>query len=103
MQAVQGQCGLQYNTRVHSPCSQVPKEARQSTSSPPPLVRRVQKWPADALAAVALKFLTEMELDANTRSKLVGLCQAMHTRITQASEGKCGEEVWGRGRGTAHA
>ena len=73
---------------------------------PPPLVRRFQKWPADALAAVALKFLTEMELDANTRSKLVGLCQAMHTRITQASEGKCGEKVWsvgGRGRGTAHA
>ena len=70
---------------------------------PPHTHRRFQKWPADALAAVALKFLTEMELDANTRSKLVGLCQAMHTRITQASEGKCGEEVWGRGRGTAHA
>ena len=52
------------------------------------LARRFQKWPADALAAVALKFLTEMELDANTRSKLVGLCQAMHTRITQASEGE---------------
>ena len=63
------------------------------------LARRFQKWPADALAAVALKFLTEMELDANTRSKLVGLCQAMHTRITQASEG---EGVEGVGKGERH-
>ena len=65
----------------------------------PPLPCRFQKWPADALAAVALKFLTEMELDANTRSKLVGLCQAMHTRITQASEGEAGDEVWRVGCG----
>ena len=65
---------------------------------PPHISRRFQKWPADALAAVALKFLTEMELDANTRSKLVGLCQAMHTRITQASEGACvGVRCGGRG------
>lgn len=45
-----------------------------------------QKWPADALAAVALKFLTEMDLDAAMRNKLVNLCQAFHTHIREASE-----------------
>jgi dynein heavy chain len=49
---------------------------------------RFQSWPSDALAAVANKFLTEMDLDAETRSKLVKLCQSIHTRITEASEGE---------------
>ena len=48
---------------------------------------RFQKWPADALAAVANKFLTEMDLDVETRTKLIKICQSIHTRITGASEG----------------
>lgn len=40
----------------------------------PPL-RRFQKWPADALAAVAYKFLKEMNLEEEMRGKLVQLCQ----------------------------
>ena len=45
-----------------------------------------QKWPADALAAVAGKFLAEMDLDPPTRTKLIGICQSIHTRIREASE-----------------
>ncbi|GLC47993.1 hypothetical protein PLESTB_000047400 [Pleodorina starrii] len=43
-------------------------------------------WPRDALEAVAFKFLREMELDESTRSQLVQLCQAFHSKIRTASE-----------------
>eukprot|EP00879_Flechtneria_rotunda_P033946 GHRR01037868.1.p1 GENE.GHRR01037868.1~~GHRR01037868.1.p1 ORF type:complete len:107 (-),score=10.94 GHRR01037868.1:103-423(-) len=39
-------------------------------------------WPNDALEAVALKQLNEMELNASTQKMLVGLCQAMHVQVT---------------------
>jgi dynein heavy chain, axonemal len=39
-----------------------------------------QKWPTDALEAVAMKFLKEMDLETKTRIKLVKLCQAFHSR-----------------------
>ncbi|KXZ55711.1 DHC8 protein [Gonium pectorale] len=45
-----------------------------------------QTWPRDALEAVAYKFLKEMELDDNTRTQLVHLCQAFHGRIREASD-----------------
>ncbi|GFH22159.1 uncharacterized protein HaLaN_19578 [Haematococcus lacustris] len=46
-----------------------------------------QRWPADALEAVALKFLREMDgLEEEQRAALVGLCQAFHSRITAVSE-----------------
>ena len=48
-------------------------------------MRRFQTWPRDALEAVAFKFLREMELNEATRGKLVGLCQAFHSRIRDAS------------------
>lgn len=38
-------------------------------------------WPEDALEAVALKQLKEIDLDADTRKTLVGLCQAMHVQV----------------------
>lgn len=38
-------------------------------------------WPEDALEAVALKQLKEMDLEPPTRKKLVGLCQAMHVQV----------------------
>ena len=43
-------------------------------------------WPRDALEAVAFKFLREMELDDGTRTELVRLCQAFHSKIRQASD-----------------
>eukprot|EP00879_Flechtneria_rotunda_P029523 GHRR01031937.1.p2 GENE.GHRR01031937.1~~GHRR01031937.1.p2 ORF type:complete len:413 (+),score=155.94 GHRR01031937.1:2862-4100(+) len=42
-------------------------------------------WPNDALEAVALKQLNEMELNASTQKMLVGLCQAMHVQVQAAS------------------
>ncbi|KAF6263196.1 dynein heavy chain 8 [Scenedesmus sp. NREL 46B-D3] len=44
------------------------------------------EWPADALEAVAMKQLKEMDLDGRTRESLVGLCQAMHVQVQSASE-----------------
>jgi hypothetical protein len=51
---------------------------------PAPL--RFRTWPRDALEAVAFKFLREMELDEATRTHLVQLCQAFHSKIRSASE-----------------
>jgi hypothetical protein len=39
------------------------------------------EWPTDALEAVAMKQLKEMDLDSPTRKTLVGLCQAMHVQV----------------------
>ena len=36
---------------------------------------------------MANKFLTEMDLDVDTRTKLIKICQAIHIRISEASEG----------------
>ncbi len=49
---------------------------------------RFQKWPADALEAVAMKFLAEMDVDLAMRKQLVALCQAIHVKVTEASEGE---------------
>jgi dynein heavy chain len=39
-------------------------------------------WPSDALEAIAMKQLKQMQdLDDSTRKILVGLCQAMHTQV----------------------
>lgn len=40
-----------------------------------------QQWPADALEAVAMKQLKEMELDTATRKKLGLLCQHFHNKV----------------------
>jgi len=47
-----------------------------------------QKWPEDALEAVAYKFLKEMgnNLEDATRIKLVTLCQEMHRFIVKVSQ-----------------
>lgn len=53
---------------------------------PSPRSRRFQQWPGDALEAVAFKLLREVEgLDEATRASLVKLCQAFHSRVTDAS------------------
>ncbi|KAI8468854.1 MAG: dynein heavy chain 8 [Monoraphidium minutum] len=43
------------------------------------------QWPADALEAVALKELRQLDMDAGTRRKLVGICQAVHDQVSEAS------------------
>ena len=83
---------------------------------PAPRSRRFQQWPGDALEAVAFKLLREVEgLDEATRASLVKLCQAFHSRVTDASVefktelGRCAAprrarvsvpqgETWGRSR-----
>jgi dynein heavy chain len=40
-----------------------------------------QAWPADALEAVALKQLKEMDIDSVARKKLVAMCQSMHMQV----------------------
>ena len=47
-----------------------------------------QAWPADALEAVALKQLKEMDLDSVTRKKLVAMCQSMHMQVRD-SKSQC--------------
>jgi dynein heavy chain len=47
---------------------------------------RFQKWPSDALGAVAFKFLKEMDLKDDVRTQLVGLCQQVHEKIGEASQ-----------------
>jgi hypothetical protein len=50
-------------------------------------LRRFTAWPADALGAVALKFLRDVPgMDSGgLRGSLVRLCQAFHTTITDVS------------------
>lgn len=47
---------------------------------------RFQGWPTDALEAVAFKFLKEVDLDAPSRTALVGLCQTFHSKVQESSE-----------------
>jgi len=46
-----------------------------------------QKWPVDALEAVANKFLREVDIDEGTRSKLVVICKSFHNKAQEASDG----------------
>ena len=40
-----------------------------------------QKWPTDALEAVANKFLKEMDLEESLRAKLVACCKSFHKKV----------------------
>eukprot|EP00955_Chlamydomonas_euryale_P034508 349803-Chlamydomonas_euryale.AAC.1 len=75
----------------HQPTVRLPPLLAASPFRPPPAPPRFQKWPADALAAVALKFLKEMDLDGATRAKLVTLCQRLHEEIRRESDAFLGE------------
>lgn len=46
-------------------------------------------WPEDALEAVALKQLKDIDLDTATRNTLVGLCQAMHVKVQESCLRRC--------------
>ncbi|KAK3267509.1 hypothetical protein CYMTET_23939 [Cymbomonas tetramitiformis] len=44
-----------------------------------------QEWPADALEAVATKFLKEMDLTEDHRTKMVQICKGFHKSVVDAS------------------
>ncbi|CAB0036402.1 unnamed protein product [Trichogramma brassicae] len=43
-------------------------------------------WPEEALERVAKRFLRALEIDEETRSRCVGLCQLFHLSVNRASE-----------------
>lgn len=45
----------------------------------------LKAWPADALLAVATRFLSEVELTAEERSGCIEMCQAFHVSTQNLS------------------
>ena len=47
---------------------------------------RFSEWPNDALEAVALKFLKDVDVDATQRSQIMSMCKTFHESVRRLSE-----------------
>lgn len=44
------------------------------------------QWPSDALEAVAVMFLKDMDLDAHIKEEMVSICKTFHQMVQEASD-----------------
>ena len=51
-----------------------------------PVACRFSEWPNDALEAVALKFLKDLDVEGKQRTQIMAMCKMFHENVRELSE-----------------